>query len=359
MAKYVPGLATLGIADLFLLHLGACLVVPWTARESTVAFAPLLIIWAVTFLVPQDTGLELLDRVVLVILSPMILVPGMMIASWWTKRRKEDAERLRLNRQVQSLGGELSRARIVHDAMFPQPCETGYLSFDYQYLPIAEIGGDYVHIYVCPRTDRLTMTLLDVAGHGLAAALTVNRLFGELERIRAENPTAQPAQVMVLLNRYINLTMAPVNLYATGTCMMLDPASGELVWVNAGHPPAFLRHEDGRVSELSGTAMLLGALDYDEFDANQQVMTIHPGDTIIAYTDGAFEARNADDKQFGLKRLRETARFSPPPRNWTKFIATAVAQHHQGRADDDVLIASLTLKNRRFTLDGPPHPVQT
>jgi serine phosphatase RsbU (regulator of sigma subunit) len=194
------------------------------------------------------------------------------------------------------------------------------------------------------------ITLLDVAGHGLSAALTVNRLFGELERIRAESPNAEPADVMLLLNRYINLTMAKHDLYATGTCMMLDPCHGTLTWVNAGHPPSFLRRTDGSIADLPATTVLLGALGPEEFTTSQQTMTLRPGDVVISYTDGAFEARNRAGRQFGLGRLRSTAQFSPPPRDWTRFIATAVAKHHDGNADDDVLIATLTLRSLRIDI---------
>jgi hypothetical protein len=282
-----------GIADLFVMHLVACMIVPWTPRESVPPFVLLLLVWAATFLIPSaDPEMEILDRVVAVIVSPAILVPGLAIAGWRIRRLREDAERLMLDEQVRTIGGELSRARIVHDAMFPKPFDTGYIRFEYDYRPIAEIGGDYVHLHVCPLTGRIYLTVLDVAGHGLAAALTVNRLFGELERIRAEDPDAEPAQVMELLNRYIHLTMAPHSLYATSACIMLEPSTGEVKWVNAGHPPALIRKVTGELSELAGTTMLLGAQSFAEFEPNQKSTQLGAGDVIIAYTDGAFEARN-------------------------------------------------------------------
>ena len=189
--------------------------------------------------------------------------------------------------------------------------------------------------------------MLDVAGHGLAAALTVNRLFGELERILAENTAAEPAEVMTLLNRYIYLTMARHSMYATGTSMMLDPVDGTLTWVSAGHPPALVRRASGNVDELPTTSIILGVMEPEAFEPGTQCVHLSPGDTVIAFTDGAFEARDLKGNRFGLDRLRDTAHFDPPPRSWPKFIAGAVARHHEGNAEDDVLIASLTLKSMR------------
>lgn len=336
------------IADLALLHLAVCLILPWKPWESIQPFLPLLVFWAVVVLLPT-TQLDPISKAVVIIIGPASLLPGAAIAWWRTRRLEEVFTRKMLGQKVQTMGGELSRARIVHDAMFPQPFDLGHVAFQYEYLPIQEIGGDYVHVHHSKTTGCITVTLLDVAGHGLAAALTVNRLFGELERIRAENPDAEPAEVMELLNRYIYLTMAHHSLFATGACMMLDPSTGVLKWVNAGHPPAFVRRGDGSVTELHGTAMLLGVESFDEFDGGQEHLTLAPGDVLIAYTDGAIEARDTSGRQFGIKALRDATEFDPPPRNWSRFLAGAVAKHHSGNCDDDILIVSLALRGLHVT----------
>jgi serine phosphatase RsbU (regulator of sigma subunit) len=346
LQRAIPAFVVWGLADLIVLHLAVCMIMPWKWKEATLPFAPLMLVWALAFLMPGATDIDILDRVVAVIISPVLLAPGALIASWRDRRRQEDAERRILGERVELFGGELSRARIVHDAMFPGSL-SGHVCFEYEYQPIQEIGGDYVHVHTCPRTGRLTLTLLDVAGHGLAAALTVNRLFGELERILAENAAAEPAEIMELLNRYINLTMSRHSLFATGTCMSVDPCSGTLEWVNAGHPPALLRRGDSSIIELATTTMLLGVLEPESFAPEPERTKMNPGDVVIAYTDGAFEARDAEGVRFGMDRIRETARFDPPPRSWPRFIAGAVAQHHDGHADDDVLIAAVTLRSLR------------
>ena len=341
--KHLPNHGLWCLADLALLHLAVCLILPWKPWESIPPIVPLLVFWAVVVLLPT-TELDSISKAVLIISSPILLAPGLAIAWWRSKRMHEEFTRKMLGQKVQSMGGELSRARIVHDAMFPDPFDIGHVAFQYEYQPIQEIGGDYVHVHHNQQTGCITVTLLDVAGHGLAAALTVNRLFGELERIRAESPKAEPSEVMELLNRYIYLTMAHHSLFATGACMMLDPSNGVLKWVNAGHPPAFIRHGDGAITDLNGTAMLLGVESYAEFEAGQEEYSMRPGDVIIAYTDGAIEARNDGGKQFGIKALREATCFDPPPRNWSRFLAGAVAKHHGGNCDDDILIVSMALR---------------
>jgi serine phosphatase RsbU (regulator of sigma subunit) len=342
-----PDLVAWGLLDIMALHVIACATLPWKPRESIVPFVPLLIIWAV-LMIAVNTHMELFTRFVAVLVAPAAMAPGAGLTSWRFRKSREQFDHQMLGRRMETLGGELSRARIVHDAMFPRATDTGHVAFEYAYLPMQEIGGDYVHLHVCRATGRVYLTLLDVAGHGLAAALTVNRLFGELERIRAEKWDATPHDLMELLNRYINLTMAPYNLYATGTCLMIDPSTGELKWVNAGHPPAIIRRANGQVVDLPGTTVLLGAQSYAEFETNQKSMSLDPGDTVIAYTDGIFEARNGDGKRFGIDGLRETARFTPPPRDWTRFIMNAVNKHLHGPSQDDMLVVSLQLTSLRI-----------
>ena len=339
----IPGYAAWGILDVVLLQSAAAVLIPWSARESILSSAALLIIWSVTFLVPAGARGELMDRLVGVIVSPLALATAAMFCDWRRRRREDIEERKRLDRRVELMGGELSRARIVHDAMFPRPFHGAPIALDYGYEPIQEIGGDYVHVYRHPESGVTMLTMLDVAGHGLAAALTVNRLFGELERILAEHPDATPHTVIALLNRYIHLTMSAHSLFATGACLRLDPATGELTWVNAGHPPAIVRHLDSRTTSLPSTTFLLGVVGSDEFDPCEQRMRLRPGETLIVYTDGAFEARSPRGECFGLRRIEELLSFDPPPRSWPRFIASAVAEHHCGNAGDDVLIASLTL----------------
>lgn len=344
-----------GIVDVVVLHLLLCATIPVTLREATIPFSLILLVWAGSFLVPAPS----LDHVVAIMMSPAVLLPGGAIAGWRARRRREEAERHVLGEQVERMGGELSRARIVHDAMFPAPFR-GHVGFEYEYHPIQEIGGDYVHFYRCARTERVVVTLLDVAGHGLAAALTVNRLYGELERILAENETAEPEEIMTLLNRYIFLTMAPHNLYATGLCVSLDPSTGRLRWVNAGHPPALLRRDGGGVADLPTTTVLLGALPPSEFETDQEETTLRPGDVVIAYTDGAFEARDARGHCLGMSGVREIASFSPPPRSWPRFIAGAVAQHHGGAVEDDVLIAAVTYERMLIGAESEaPEPARS
>ena len=77
-----------------------------------------------------------------------------------------------------------------------------------------------------------------------------------------------------------------------------------MTWASGGHPPAFLRGVDGTVRELGSTAFVLGACSEDDFESEEQTCTLGPGDSLVAYTDGASEARNPSGKMLRIMGLR-------------------------------------------------------
>ncbi|MCI0630157.1 MAG: serine/threonine-protein phosphatase [Phycisphaerales bacterium] len=334
------------IVPLFFWHFIACLFLPWTPRESLRPVIPLLLLWALGVMLHFNAPIS--DRVMSVTLSPLVVMPGLGISAIRLHYHGERFRERMVGKHFLSMRQELARARAIHESMFPPPHDDGYVRFEYTYRPMRDLGGDYVHLDISP-DGLIHLTLIDVTGHGLAAALTVNRLYGELERIRAESPGAEPGEVLALFNRYIHLTLVKHNIYATALCLTLDPYLAKLHWASAGHPPAFLRGVNGAATPLAATTVLLGALDSNEFNHEQRTIELAPGDVIVAYTDGAYEARDRMGRQLGLDHLDQLVRTHPSPRHWPPFIASAVQKHTAGRAEDDVLIAALTFKAQRPT----------
>jgi hypothetical protein len=340
----VPQFETEFIVPLFSWHFVACLLLPWTPKESLRPIVPLMILWAAGDLFWGDD--DWLIRVLRVVFAPGVLIPGLAICAIRLKKHGEQFRVQMVGKQFITMRQEFARARNIHESLFPEPYDDGYVRFEYAYRPMRELGGDYVHMRVSPQ-GLVHLTLIDVTGHGLAAALTVNRLYGELERIHGENPQTQPGEVLDLLNRYIYLTLAHHDIFATAACFMLDPYLSRLSYANAGHPPAYLRGANGVVTTLGATTYLLGATGGDEFTANQRVIKMSPGDAMVCYTDGAFEGRDRLGNDFGLKALEELMHRQPPPRNWPQYITAAVEKHTAGRSDDDVLVGALTFLTPR------------
>jgi sigma-B regulation protein RsbU (phosphoserine phosphatase) len=77
--------------------------------------------------------------------------------------------------------------------------------------------------------------------------------------------------------------------------------SGQVVYCNAGHFPPILLRANGQAELLEVGGPLLGAMDYATFQSGH--VRLEPGDTLLAYSDGVLECRNAAGEEFGSGRL--------------------------------------------------------
>jgi serine phosphatase RsbU (regulator of sigma subunit) len=282
------------------------------------------------------------------IASPMLAIPG---AFWcWTRhsKRVKDFRFKFVNSKYSEMRRELVDARRIHESLFPDTIETGPVRFAFEYEPMRQIGGDFLYSHCCKGRDGasdgpLNIVLLDVTGHGIPAALTVNRLHGELERIFAEMPDVGPGEVLRLLNKYVHLTLATHSIYVTGMCLRVNCENGEIEYASGGHPPAFLRAVDGTIEELQSTSFVLGACPDEAFDSAPCTLRFGPGDTVFAYTDGAIEARNDSGTMFridGIRRMVASA-DGRSPTLWPRVFKDEVIEFRGGPPEDDTLLLVL------------------
>ncbi len=346
----IPG--TFGLVGFFITHMLASLFMPWSAWQ---ALRPMIAVLSVNALVvllilhPVWKGEMTPTSWAALSLSPLLAVPGTF---WcWTRhsKRVKDFRFKFVNSKYSEMRRELTDARRIHESLFPETIETGPVRFAFEYEPMRQIGGDFLYTHRRAGGDGaehnpLSIVLLDVTGHGIPAALTVNRLHGELERIFAEMPDVGPGEVLRLLNRYVHLTLATHSIYVTGMCLRVDCEAGALEYASGGHPPAFLRAVDGTIEELSSTSFVLGACPDEAFDAGPRTVAFGPGDTVLAYTDGAIEARDESGKMFridGIRRMVASA-DSRRPTAWPGIFKDEVIGFRGGAPpEDDTLILTL------------------
>ena len=144
-------------------------------------------------------------------------------------------------------------------------------------------------------------------------------------------------------------SMVKHGVYLTAVAVQADPATGEVRYVNAGHPPAWLRRADGRVERLDSTTFLLGVMPDAEFRADETMLLLGPDDALVLVTDGVHEAPDRASRQFGLGRIAELL-ASAKSADAGKALAAAVDQWTGGAGDDDVLVASIRMPLARAPL---------
>ena len=345
----------IALVVLFVDHGFACLFMPWTVREALAPAGVMLFMYGA--IVGTDVLFGRLPASGLLTIPILAIgfLPGTAICWLRFSRFRRNFRLTFESGRYRLLQGELASARRLHESSLPPQMSEGPIRLQYIYEPMREIGGDLLFVHSPPGNPNvLCMVVIDVTGHGIAAALTVNRLIGELERLFGELPDASPDLILRGLNRYVALTLARHTIFATALCVRLDTQTGQLQWTNGGHPPPFIRRGNGQIESLDPTAPLLGATDGSEFFDEAGQTFLNPGDVLLAYTDGLTEASNPDGKQLGLEGVRrlisEVSSNGQAIENWPRRMLAGVLNYRQSPVEDDTLVVALYRREPRDLL---------
>jgi len=209
---------------------------------------------------------------------------------------REQAAEIRVRERLEE---EMRVATLIQQQFLPRelPSLPGW-QVAAHYSPARAVGGDFYDFIALP-DGRIGIVVGDVTDKGVPAALIMARTQSVL---RGEAPRlVSPAQVLARANEIL-LPEMPARMFVTCLYMVLEPATGRVVYANAGHNLPYVRTADG-VIELRATGMPLGlmaGMDYPEQEA-----ILPPGDSVLLYSDGIVEAHDASGAMFGFPRLRE------------------------------------------------------
>src|SRR5437764_4555847 len=206
---------------------------------------------------------------------------------------EEQIERERLERE-QQVASEIQQRFLPSKA----PQVTGYevqgISF-----PWYEIGGDD-YDFIERENGSLIVALGDVSGKGTAAALLMSSLHAAVHAQADANDSI--VKTIVAVNRYL-VESIPPNRFVTLFYAELDPKSGALAFLNAGHNPPLIVHAGGTMEQLASGGLPLGILADADFREGRT--KLYPGDVLVVYSDGVSEAVNPNGEEFGATRLDE------------------------------------------------------
>jgi serine phosphatase RsbU (regulator of sigma subunit) len=209
--------------------------------------------------------------------------------------------------RVTDVEAELNRAAVIQRGLLPAspPNVPGVELAGYN-SPCRTVGGDYYDFFAYP-DGRVALIVADVAGKGMSAAMLMSSLQARVQ-VLAEEPTDLAAMV-TRLNAVVAKN-CPANRFITFFICVLDPATGELAYCNAGHNPPLLVRAGGHVDTLEGGGVILGILPRAAY--SQSTVRMSEGDVLILFSDGVTEALKAgEDIEFGEDRLGQIAVENP------------------------------------------------
>jgi len=234
--------------------------------------------------------------------------------SWLRRRRLESRARCRdlerklaaLQRDYTDLHAALFEAAQAHRRLCaPRLVRHGSFEIASEIFAVRYMPGDFFTIQEAG--GAVILALGDICGKGLAAGMWTTYLVGLVGAKAAA--TSEPREIVTRINQEV-FRMSPLTTFASLFLARLDPATGELDYCSAGHPPALLLRADGRMESLSEGGTLLGVLP-DAFFAEGRV-GLGEGDILLIYSDGILESRDPADQEFGRERLEAQLKLARP-----------------------------------------------
>jgi sigma-B regulation protein RsbU (phosphoserine phosphatase) len=174
-------------------------------------------------------------------------------------------------------------------------------------VPSQRVGGDFFDV-IYEGQNRVCLLLGDVSGKGIAAAMQMARLMGDFRA--AVRQREDPRSVVQALNESVCARNLTWSSFVTLQYVVIDTVRQSLEFICAGHPPLMLCHADGQLEWLGQAANLPLGIDVT-YTYQTEVYTILPGDRLLLYSDGAYEAKNEASQMFGLAQLATAFATTP------------------------------------------------
>ena len=198
---------------------------------------------------------------------------------------------------------DLEIAREIQNWLMPSEApQVPGVDIAFASRPANTVAGDYFDAFFRPN-GRLLIVVADVAGKSIPAALLTATLQASL-RTLAALPGTLP-DLVARVNRYSCEQSLQGRRFTTAFLAELEPATGELIYVNAGHNWPVLRHASGAIERLEAGGLPLGinpAVSYQFGSA-----TLAVGGLLLVFTDGLVEAEDDGEREYGEERMLAVA----------------------------------------------------
>jgi serine phosphatase RsbU (regulator of sigma subunit) len=192
---------------------------------------------------------------------------------------------------------DLERARDIQMRLVPNGIKVPGLDVAIGFKPCRWVAGDYVDVLNLP-SGNVLLVVADVCGKGLPASLVSSSLHTMVHAVTAAG--ADLLNLTYLLNRHL-LAYLPANRFVTGILIELNPKTGQLQFINAGHPAPLLLDYAGNKRALEmGDFEPLGLRDVD-YQLSGDIMA--PGQMLAMFTDGLTELKDQSGKMLTSVRV--------------------------------------------------------
>ena len=267
-------------------------------------------------LVFEDAGVKTGGELQLLSENVKSLADG--VSTYMTNLKTATAEKARIGTEL-ALATRLQAAFLPSG--FPAFPDRGEFDICASMDPAKEVGGDFYDFYLID-DDHLCMTIADVSGKGIPAALfmMVSKIILQSCAMLGQSP----GEVLTKTNEAI-CSNNRESMFVTVWLGILEISTGKLTCANAGHEYPALKRKDGGFELLKDKhGLVIGAMDgmkYKEYE-----LALSPGDKLFVYTDGVPEAADAENEMFGTEKMLAALNAEPgsSPERILKNVRAAV-----------------------------------
>lgn len=252
----------------------------------------------------------------------------------------ENAQLIRAAREQERSRHELTLAQTIQRSLLPRALPRGgHFRLHAVTTACCTVGGDYYDAFSLPG-GRVGLTIADVSGKGLPAAMMAMTLQGAFSALAAADLPL--AELFRRTNRFL-CDRTPPEMYATLFYGVLDPDGG-FEYVNAGHAPPMVARNGGTVEVLNTPSFPVGMFEPAAFDVCHT--SLRPGERVLVFSDGLPDAHNEAFEMLGEARVQQAlascAEQNTSPEDLCLTL-TRAAENFAGSTPqaDDVTVALL------------------
>jgi sigma-B regulation protein RsbU (phosphoserine phosphatase) len=199
-----------------------------------------------------------------------------------------------------SMKRDIEIAREIQRWLVPRvPPDVPGVDMAFATRPANTVAGDYYDAFRRPSDGPLLIAVADVSGKSVPAAMLMANFQASLRALAGARSSL--SELVTDLNRLACGNNLNGRRFTTAFLAELDPVSGQLSYLSAGHNPPVLLRLDGTVERLKSESIPLGIEVNEKYKAGTTIL--RPNELLVIYTDGVTEARNERGEQFGESRL--------------------------------------------------------
>ncbi len=231
------------------------------------------------------------------------------------------------------MGREMELAHDLQQKLLPVAERFDAAEAAGRVAPAEQVGGDFYQLFKLPG-GRVGVMLGDVSLHGFPSALIMTLTMSAAGIYAREHDS--PARVLRDLDDALREELETTEMFLTVFYGVVDPQQGRLVYSNAGHPHAFVVHDDGVIDRLTATDPPVGFAGPDSY-GEQEVSWDASTDLLLLFTDGLSDTLATTARGDGETRVLETVRFhrrSDPERIIDKLFELTTDANPPNRGDD-------------------------